>query len=153
MNGDSTKLDKDKPSAGNVGIHINGNVSGSQVIGAGGDVLIEGGFQASSVGSDLSEAFKEIYQKIEARPADPNVEKSEIAENVRKIEAEVQKGEEGNVSLFEMRLKMLAAMAPDIAEVVAATITSPIAGISVVFQKIAQKAKAEMVAKPGLPGQ
>jgi len=144
----NSNADRTEKASGNVNIQIGGDVNGSQVIGAGGDVLIEGGMQSYSAANDFAEAFKIIYQKVESRPIASGVEKTEIVENVQKIEAEVKKGEAGNTSAFEMRLKMLAAMAPDIAEVVAVTLANPILGISTAFRKIAEKAKAEMRDKP-----
>jgi hypothetical protein len=134
-----------------VSISIGGSVSQSQVVGAGGDVVVEGSFQAAGQPDALAAAFAAIYQRIEARPPDPKVDKAEVKEAVEKIEAEVKQGEAADPGKVEMRLRMLAAMAPDILEVAAATLANPIAGVATVIRKVAEKARAELAAGPPAP--
>jgi len=138
---------KPEPAPGSVSIHIGGDAKNSQIIGAGGDVLVEGGMQTASTRVDLSTAFAAIYQQIEARPVDPRVDKAEVKQTVEKIEAEAKKGEKADAPSVEMRFRMLAAMAPDVAEVVAATLISPLAAVGTIIRKVAEKAKAELAAK------
>ena len=47
-------------------------------------------------------------------------------------------------NFLEMRLKNIAAMAPDIGQVILATLAAPAAGIALTLQKIAQKAQSEL---------
>jgi excisionase family DNA binding protein len=108
-------------------------------IGRGAQVTINRGMEAE----ELAQAFASVYQRIEARPPDPDVEKKEIAQTVEKIETEVVKGEGANPNKVERWLKTLAMMAPDILDVTVATLTSPAAGIAAVVRKVAERAKQE----------
>ena len=119
-----------------------GNISGSQgvAIGRGARATVQSG-----VGSkELSEVFSAIYQKIDTRSPDPEVEKEEIKDQVKRIESEVARGEDAKPGKVERWLRNLAAMAPDIVEVTLATLTGPIAGISLAVRKIAQRVKEEL---------
>ena len=91
----------------------------------------------------LVRAFRAIREQIDARPQDPDVDKTELVETVERIEAEVVKGKEANPSRVERWLRTLAAMAEDIFQVVVATLSHPIAGVSKAVQLIAKKAKEE----------
>lgn len=93
--------------------------------------------------AELAQLFGVVYQQIEARPDDPDVDKEEIQEQVQKIEKEAAGGEEANPSKVERWLKGLLAMAPDIFDVTVATLANPIAGVATVIRKVAQKAQEE----------
>ncbi|MFL7791007.1 MAG: CHAT domain-containing protein [Anaerolineae bacterium] len=94
-------------------------------------------------GDEIAKLFQSVYQKIEARPEDPDVDKEEVTETVKKIEAEAAKGEEANPNKVERWLKTLGTMAPDILEVTAACLVNPVTGIAAVIRKVAEKAKKE----------
>lgn len=119
-----------------------GNITASQgvAIGRGAQVRIQSGIGAK----ELAELFSGVYQHIESRPADPLVEKEEIRDQVKRIETEVATGEKAEPAKVERWLRNLAAMAPDILDVTLGALTSPIAGISVAIQKIAQKMRSEI---------
>ncbi|NJN95806.1 MAG: hypothetical protein HC875_17735 [Anaerolineales bacterium] len=135
------------------GVMVGGNVGGSIITGSiGGDYV--GGDKVGGdkvgrdkitglTGADLAQMFQDIYSRIEARPADPNVDKAEVKDTVQKIEQEVEKGEEANPSKVERWLKTLKGMAPDIGDVTIACLTNPAAGVAMVIKKIAEKAKVE----------
>ncbi len=130
-------------SAGGVSISVSGNVEGSQIFGAAGDLIIKNAHVTMQAGSSLDEltrAFAEIYRQIEARSDDPDVDREEIKETVEKIEAEIKKGDEASASKVERWLGFLSQMAPDILEVTAATLTSPIAGVAAIIRNVAKKA-------------
>ena len=91
----------------------------------------------------LAQLFEAIYQQIEARPEDPDVDHEEIAGEVKRIEQEVAKAEAANPNKVKRWLANLAEMAPDILEVTVASLTNPAAGVATVISKIAKKAKAE----------
>jgi hypothetical protein len=93
---------------------------------------------------EITRLFQFIYQKVEMRPEDLQVEKDEITQTIQKIEQETTKGEQANPRKLKHWLKTLVSMAPDIAEVVIATISSPITGISTAVRKVAEKAKSEI---------
>lgn len=113
----------------------------------GGDVVGRDKITTTTCGPDtgalveLAQQFALIYERIDARPEDPNVDKAELRETVHKIEEEVRKGEEANPSKVERWLRFLAGMADDIFQVTVATLASPIGGIAKAIQLIAQKAK------------
>lgn len=119
------------------------NISGGQIK-AGRDVTIAGrDIRISIDTTGLARRFAEIYKKIEARPPDPNVDKSELKDTVKKIEEEVKKGDEANSAKIERWLQFLAGMSDDIFQVTAATLASPAAGLAKAVQLIAQKAKED----------
>lgn len=118
-----------------------GDISGNQglAIGDGAQATHTGGISAE----ELAKLFAPIYERIQARPEDPAVEKAEISQTVQQVQAETVKGEQANPSKVERLLKTLALMAPDILDVTVATLVNPVAGIALVIRKVAEKAKAE----------
>lgn len=97
-------------------------------------------------GADLAALFQAIYQKVEARPADPDVDKEEIVAQVQQIEAEVTTQEQPNEKKLERWLHNLASMAPDIVDVMAASLAGPVAAGATIFKKIVDKVKHESAA-------
>ncbi len=138
-NSSKAKTEQTKDVGGS--IHIGGAVSDSNlIIGNHNRITQSYGLQ----GDEIAKLFAIIYQRVEARPEDPKVDKEEITQAVQRIEQETTKGEEANPDKFERLLKTVGGMAPEIGEVILATLTSPAAGIATVIRKIAEKAKAEM---------
>ena len=90
---------------------------------------------------ELTILFEKLYQHIESRPPDPNVEKEEILETVQKIEAEASKGEEANQTKLGRWMENLSEMAPDIIDVVLASLGGPVSGVTAVLKKIADHAR------------
>jgi hypothetical protein len=118
-----------------------GDITGSTgiAIGRGAQATVTQG-----LGDDeIARLFAAIYQQIEARPEDPNVDKKELTETVQKVQQETAKGEGANPNKVERWLKTLALMASDIFDVTVACLTSPGTGIAAVIRKVAEKAKAE----------
>jgi hypothetical protein len=118
-----------------------GNISGSSgvAIGRGARATVTQGLS----GDEIAKLFDSVYQRIEARPEDPTVDKEELTETVQRIEAEVAKGEAANPTKVERWLRTLAGMADDIFDVTAASLVSPAAGIAAVIRKVAAKAREE----------
>lgn len=118
-----------------------GNISSSSAvaIGQGAQATMQYGLSSN----DLAMLFKKVYQQIDARPEDPNVEKAELTQTVQNIETETAKGEQANSTKIERWLRNLAAMAPDILDVTLACLTSPLTGVASALRKIAAKAKEE----------
>lgn len=116
---------------------VSGNVSGI-VIQDARDVRItqHTGLQAG----DLAAVFELAYRQIAARPEDPDVHKDEIKETVGKIEAEAAKGEQANQNNLQRWMNNLKEMAPDVVDVIVASLGGPVSGFTAVFQKIAKKA-------------
>ena len=125
----------------NTGVHISGgtvNVGGDVV---GRDKIVTTyGVGAGEI-AELARQFAQIYQKIDAQPADPDVDKAELKGTVQKIEEEVKKGEQANPAKVERWLKFLAEMSEDVFQVTVATLANPVAGVAKAVQLIAQKAK------------
>lgn len=125
-----------------------GGVSGDNVaIAAGRGAQAEANTGVS--GGELAELFAAVYRAIEDRPEDPDVDKEELVATAQHIEAEAAKDEEANPNKVERWLHNLAAMAPDIVEVVVGCLTHPAAGVGTVIRKIAEKARAEAQAAGG----
>jgi hypothetical protein len=131
------------------GTHVDtggGAYVGGQVTVSGGDFV--GRDQVKTVthglsGDDLARLFAQVYQTIEARPEDPDVDKEDLTELVQKVQREAAKGEEANPTKVERWLKFLGEMAPDILEVTAACLTHPAAGVATAIREIAARAGAE----------
>lgn len=90
-------------------------------------------------GQDLATLFGSVYRLIESRPEKPDVDKDELQEMVRRIEAEAGKGEEGNPDKVRRRLKALADVAPDVLKVTAATLTNPVVGVASAIASVAER--------------
>jgi uncharacterized protein associated with vWA-MoxR-VMAP ternary system len=91
---------------------------------------------------EMEKLFKRAHKRIQLRTEDPKVDQAKLENQVKKIEAEAAKGEAADQSKLERWLKTLAEMAPDIVEVMAASLAGPVAGFAVVFKKIVEHAKA-----------
>jgi hypothetical protein len=126
--------------AGDGGIHVSGsNVSvGGDMVGR--DKVTSQGITPEQF-AQLAEQFKKIYESIDKRPTDANVDKSEIRETVSKIETEARKGSQANPSKIDRWLRFLAEVADDVFQITAAALISPFAGVAKAVQLIAAKAK------------
>jgi hypothetical protein len=106
-----------------------GDISGSTgvAIGRGAQATVT---RTGLSGDEIARLFAAVYRRIEARPEDPDVDKEELTETVRKIQREAAKGEAANPNRVARWLKTLALMASDIFDVTVACLTSPVAGIA-----------------------
>lgn len=128
------------------GIHHHGNVAN---IGAGaqigqfaqGNNITQTHVENASA-QELANAFQTVYQAIDTRADDANVDKSDIKDTAKKIETEAAKGEAANPVKIENWLKFLKSIAPDILEVTAAALLNPLAGVATAIKKVAEKARA-----------
>ena len=93
--------------------------------------------------ANFERLFELLEEKIKARPADPNVDRGEIQAQVNQIKAEAAQGEKANPNKLERWIRNLAGMAPDVVDVMVASLGGPISGITAVIQKIAARVKAE----------
>jgi hypothetical protein len=96
----------------------------------------------------LGQLFDQLYMKIAAYPTAPPTVKEDIKAEVQEIQTIVmdaakndQKPEE---SLIARKFRSIARMAPDILDVIVATLANPLAGLGVAVTKIAEKAKEEI---------
>ena len=91
---------------------------------------------------EMEELFKHLNRRITRRRKGSQVDKTRLENQVKKIEAEAAKGSAADPGKLERWIKTLANMAPDIVEVMAATLAGPVAGFTLVFKKIVERARA-----------
>jgi hypothetical protein len=90
----------------------------------------------------IAEAFTRLQRALEARP--DTMQKEMARQAVATLKEEAQKGPQADETKVEQGFQVILAMLPDIAEVAIQTFINPIQGLSVAFQKIAQRAKEQM---------
>lgn len=104
-----------------------GDISGQGIaIGRGASAQVRYGLG----GDELASLFEPLYQQIQQRPPDPDVDRDEITELARKIEDEVGRGDDANEKKVLRWLDTLADIAPDIFETAALALVNPTAGIA-----------------------
>ena len=137
---------------GNVDITGGDFVTGNKVkvdrggVYAGGDIqdstLVTG--DGNRVGNQevlREEIFEELIARIEARPNTSPEDREDLKANVTEIKEEAGKGDQADEPFLSRRLRNIQRIAPDIAEVVLATLANPAAGLAAVVGKIARQAK------------
>jgi hypothetical protein len=90
---------------------------------------------------EIAQAFTRIMQAVRAMPA--GAEKDEATDAVKKLEAEARKGDQANAGAVRRWLNFLAETSAAAWEVALSTFTHPVAGLSTVFRKVAERAKEE----------
>ena len=91
---------------------------------------------------EMTELFKRVRRKVKSRRANPSVDKAKLENQVKKIETEAAKGSAADPGKLERWIRTLAKMAPDIVEVMAASLAGPVGGFTMVFKKIVERARA-----------
>jgi len=130
---------------GDTSIRI-GNISGvsGEFNVAGGNITVQKTTGLSA--AEISKLFEQLYSAIEARPGTPPADKADLKADVQEIHEAVKKAREEQKPLDESSLarhfRSIARMAPDILDVVVATLGNPLAGMGVAVKKIAEKAKS-----------
>lgn len=119
------------------------NTSGEVNI-AGGDIVhVEN--KAGLNSAELKELFNQLYLIIEAKadilPVDKVDLRAEIQEVQSVVTQAVMEDEKVDEKSLARRFRNIARMAPDILDVVVATLANPLAGLGVAVKKIAEKAK------------
>lgn len=122
------------------GSHVN---VGGDVVGRDKITTTRSGIGAEEL-SALTQQFAHIRQRIESRPADPDVDKAELKELVTHIEDEVRKGEAANPTKVRRWLLFLAETADDVFQVTAAALANPVAGVAKAVQLLAKRLKEEL---------
>lgn len=118
-----------------------GNISGISGEGniAGGDITTNKTINGLSA-ADVKLLFDQLFTAIEANSKVSTSNKEDIKADVKDIQAKVTEATENNEKVDE---SFLARMAPDVLDVIVATLGSPLAGLGVAAKKIAEKAKEE----------
>ena len=123
------------------------NISGAGNVSIGGDVVGRDKITTTTAGAgpqaELAQQFQQIQAQIETLPGKDAVDKEELKDTVKKIEAEAKKGDQAKVERVERWLMNVGAMSDDIFQVTVATLTNPVLGLAKAVQLIAQKAKDE----------
>lgn len=101
--------------------------------------------EADPGAAELLRLFEEVNKRLEALEADEREMVKPAVQQTAKAAAQIQQGDDSpeKQAFLEKRLKNLRAMAPEIGQVIIATLANPAAGIALTIQKIAQKAQAE----------
>ena len=97
------------------------------------------------VSDEIARAFAAIAEKLSALPDGPNKEDAQDA--LTKLEAEARKGDQADEGRARRWLDFLAEAAPDAWDVAVNAFINPIKGVATVFQKIAERAKADKAQK------
>lgn len=130
----STK--RTKPQITQGGINITGNVTIKNSKVAGRDNV-----EKKVVNVNVS--FAPVYHALKENTTIAPETKKTIEESVEQIEQEVKKGDKAKPSFVQERLQNIERMAPDIGEVVMATLLNPAAGISLAVKKVVNKIQAK----------
>ena len=97
--------------------------------------------------AEIKQLFDDLYAKIEIRPETPTANKEDLKAEVKEIQATLteaaQKNEKVDEGFLSRRFRNIARIAPDVLDVVVATLGNPLAGLGVAVKKIAEKAKQE----------
>jgi hypothetical protein len=126
------------------------NISGTGHVNIGGDVVGRDKITTTTTSAveagtlaELVRQFQNIQARVDALPGKDEVDKQELKETVKKIEAEAQKGDKAKPERVERWLMNVGAMSDDIFQVTVATLSNPVYGVFKTLQLIAQKAKEE----------
>ena len=94
--------------------------------------------------AEIKGLFDQLYAKIDARPDTPLTDKEDLKAEVKEIQATVTEAAKENKKVDESflarRFRNIARMAPDILEVIVATLANPLAGLGIAVKKIAEQA-------------
>ena len=121
---------------------IEGNVSGGIIVqGRGANVTVQQSTNAEV--KEISILFEKLYLAIQTRQEDPNVTKEEINETLKRIENEIGKGNQASQPKLQRWMEYLNNMAPDIVDVILASLGGPVSGITAVLKKVAERAREQ----------
>jgi hypothetical protein len=116
-------------------VFVGGDVQGSQILTG----------DRNQIGSQelrRDDLFAEILERIEQRRDIPAEDREDLKANVAEIKAETEKEEQADPSFLARRLRNIERIAPDIADVMLATLSNPVAGFAMVVKKVAERARS-----------
>ena len=121
------------------GAYIGGvvNTGGGEFTGR--DKIIYGDTMASN---EIAAAFVSIQTAVDQAKIN-DAQKIIVQTAVDTLRMEANKGAAANANVVEQWLGILVQMAPDIAKVTIDIFTPPVTGLSIVFQKVSQKTRAQ----------
>ena len=118
------------------GINITGNVTIK-------NSKIAGRDNVEKKTTNINLSFAPVYHALEKSTTLTPGTKKTVEESVKQIEQETNKGNKAKGSFIQERLENIQRMAPDIADVVIATLQNPVIGISLAVKKVATKIQTE----------
>lgn len=122
------------------------------IAGVSGTVNIAGGnistHQTTGLSAvEIKQLFDQLYTAIDASPQASPADKTDLKAEVKDIQTTVTDAVENkqpvDESFLARRFRNIARMAPDVLDVVVASLASPLAGLGVAAKKIAERAKAD----------
>jgi len=125
-------------------VTVGGGVSSSAVVAGDSNTLITGtqvthNVQERMQGAEapLEVLFTLALSAVQSREPDPDVDREEIEQIVRRLQDEVARGEQANLARFDRWLRFLAEMAPDVLEVVVPRLLDPAMGMATAIRGVA----------------
>ena len=116
------------------GVFVEGNVQNSKLAGRDQN-------STENVETIRDELFTELIRKIDQLSNVAPDDQEDLKANVEEIRVEADKGDEADESFISRRLRNIKRIAPDIAEVVVAALSNPMAGFATIVKKIAERAQ------------
>jgi len=120
---------------------ISGNVNV-----AGGNITTHHTVTGLSAG-EIKQLFDGLYTVIDSNKKVSPTKKEDLKAEVKEIQSTVtqavQKNEKVDEGFLSRRFRNIARMAPDLLDVIVATLGNPLGGLGVAVNKIAEKAKEE----------
>src|SRR5688572_17409832 len=139
------KNKKSRGKGGGINVGDISDVSGTVNI-AGGNVTTHYTTTGLS-GPEIQQLFDTLYSRIESRPQTSPAQKDDLKSEVQEIQITlteaIEKNREVDESFLSRRFRNIARMAPDVVDVIVATLANPLAGLGAIVKKVAQKAKEE----------
>lgn len=129
------------------------NIQVDRISNTSGTVNVAGGNISMSTTTGLSveeirHAFDQAYAKIDAHAGASPAKKEDIKAEMQEVQPAIaeaaQKKEKVDEKFIGQRFRNIARIAPDILDVIVATLVNPLGGVGVALKKIAEKAKDEV---------
>jgi cell division septum initiation protein DivIVA len=134
------------PGSTNLNVGNLSKISGNVNI-AGGDIRTQQTIQSGLSTAEIQQLFDSLYAAVESRAETTAADKEDLRAEIEEIQAKVteaaQNDEKVEEGFLSRRFRNIARMAPDVLDVIAATLGNPLAGLGVAVKKIAEKAKEE----------
>jgi len=118
------------------GINITGNVEIK-------DSKIAGRDNIEKEIVNLNISFAPVYHALKESKRIAPATKKTLEKQIKQIEQEVKKGDKAKAPFIQERLENIQKMAPDISEVMIASLQNPVAGVSLAIQKVVKKFQAD----------
>ena len=125
-----------QPAPSGVSIRGNVNTGGGDITGGDHIEIRSGGTSPESI----TQAFAPIYAQIDSLEVLSTMDRADLKATTQEIQSEARKGKKADEAVLQRCLREVGRMAPDILEVILATMTNPVVGLGLVAQKIAKKA-------------